>query len=200
MTRTALLGVVLLLTLVAGGTDVFDSSGAHSPDSAAPTESAPTERVTPPVTAVVAAVCAPSSTPCEDVYVSDPETGECTTNLGRPCIEAIADAALHRRMSDSTREPLRAGDIEVLEVIDDHTLIVGFAAGDASLVETEVLDEPTQVTIMVVVADRALGPPQDGNEGTIALGVLTTGRVIVTLEEPLAGRELTLELLAVPPP
>ena len=200
MTRTALLGVVLLLTLLAGGTDVFDSSGAHSSDSAGPTESRPTERVTPPVTPVVAAVCAPSSTPCEDVYVSDPETGECTTNLGRPCIEAIADAALHRRMSDPTREPLRAGDIEVLEVVDDLTLVVGFAAGDVSLLETEVLEEPAQVTITVVVADRALGPPEDGNDATVALAVLKTGRVIVTLEEPLVGRELSLDLLVVPPP
>lgn len=198
MTRTVWLGAVVALALVINASGVL----ATGPVLAAPrdfTDDVQSGQQAPPVRVSVAAACTPSSTPCEDVHLHEAETGRCTTNLGRPCIEATADNALRRRMTDPTRESMRAGDIEVLEVVDDRTLIVGFTAGDVELVETRVVEDPTRVVITVVVADAALGPPQEGSDVTASLAVLKHGRVIVTLDEPVGAREVIVELVAVAP-
>jgi len=199
MTRTAWLGAVVALALVANASGVLSTSSEWSAPREFVEQVHPGQQA-PPVIVSVASACAPSSTPCEDVHLHDAQSGRCVTNLGRPCIEAIADNALRRRMLDPTTESMRAGDIEVLEVVDERTLIVGFADGDVDVIETRVLEEPTHVVITVVVADPALAPPQDGSDVTAVIAVLMHGRVIVTLDEPLADRGLTLDLLAIPPP
>lgn len=77
---------------------------------------------------LTAAVCEPSSEPCEDTRMWD-TNGSCTTNLGRDCVEADADDALRRWVHDPRGGPDGAGDAELLAVLDEHTVVIGYAFG-----------------------------------------------------------------------
>lgn len=107
------------------------------------------------------AVCAPSATPCEDLFLHNAEHGSCVTNLGRPRVDAVADAALRRWTIESRTAGPHAGDAALLEVIDDHTLIVGYATGPAAPVATEVVQTDTAVTVTLVFKRPTLPPPSD---------------------------------------
>ena len=72
--------------------------------------------------------------------------------------------------------------------IDDHTLIVGYATGPAAPVATEVVQTDTAVTVTLVFKRPNLPPPSDDDTFVGVTPVLNLGRVIVTLDAPLAGR------------
>ena len=137
---------------------------------------------------------------CEDVFIQNPEDGTCVTNLGRPCREAQADAALWRWLASEDGSRARAGDTKLLEVIDDHFLVIGFRYGglEVEYVGAELVSEAAGVAVVLNFLDHAETQSIDGEDVTLRLPVLQHGREIIELTEPLDGRQVTIRMHVVP--
>lgn len=168
---------------------------ASGVDSRSPVEEQPTPSASTPAGQLVSttsAICAAGTDVCEDVFVTDMGDGTCTTNLGRPCIEARADMALRRWASGSGSGP-NAGEVEVLEVIDERTVIVGYATGSGLHLVDVVADEtPDRVSITLLLVDTASSG--DGGEHVMRTAEIRMGREIVHLDPPIDGRAVTASM------
>lgn len=145
-----------------------------------------------------AAVCAPSSEPCDDTRVWDSE-GSCTTSLGRDCVEADADAALRRWLADPHEGPDGAGETELLAVLDEHTVVVGYTSGsNLSFAGSRVQEAEDRVTV-VVRFDAAPTTTDDG-QPALFTAELRTGREIARIPTPIRARPIEIDVEIRPSP
>lgn len=139
-----------------------------------------------------AAVCAPSPEPCEDVFLSELD-GSCTTNLGRDCIEAKADQALRRWVADPQAGPEGGGDTHLLEILDEHTIVVGYAFGsDRTFTGVQVEDGEDRITVVLMFAEAS--KTTDDGQPVFFTAELRTDREIVTVPTAIGRRPIEISV------
>ena len=199
MRRTVGLLIGVMAALSFGAITAAGSVGEPAPSHATPD---PVPRGSGAVTPTTLAVCASGANEgrgCEDLFIQDPEDGTCVTNLGRPCREAQADAALRRWLTSDHGSRARAGDSRLLEVIDERFLVVGLCSGgEDEYVGAEVVSEAAGVAVVLNFVDHAKAQSINGEDVTLRLAVLQCGRDVIELTEPLDGREVTIRMHVVP--
>lgn len=192
LVRSAVMSGVLLLALGLT-TAALDGPVASSPSEAEP---AAESTGSPSYTSLASAVCASSSPACEDTYLYAAD-GTCTTNTGRACIEARADAALRRWFTGRDGGGTPHG-VRLLEVVDDRTLIVGYAFGmGPELTGTSVTERPDHVFVQLQFAAPRSPATADPDAGRFP--ALVAGRAVVELDAPLGDRALDTVASFTPP-
>lgn len=139
-----------------------------------------------------AAVCASSTEPCEDVHASELD-GSCTTNLERDCTEAQADGVLRRWLIGPDGGPDGAGDTEVLAILDEHTIVVGYAFGSNLRFTGSQAKVHDDRVVVVLTFDEAPSTTEDGQPVFFTLE-LRAEREIVTIPTPIAHREIEVNI------
>ena len=200
MVRTVGLLIGVMAALSFGAITAAGSVGEPAPSRATPD---PVPRGNGAVTPMTMAVCASGGDAgqgCEDVYMYNAEDGTCVTNLGRPCREAQADAALRRWLTSEDGSRARAGDSQLLEVIDDRFLVVGLCSGglEVEYVGAEVVSEAAGVDVVLNFVDHAKAQSIDGEEVTVRTLALQCGRDVIELTDPLDGRQVTIRMNVAP--
>lgn len=175
--------VVVATLLVSAGCAGPTSSGDRTADVSPAAEPGHTQALTAPV-------CAASEEPCEDTLISASD-GSCTTNLGRACAEALADRALQRWVADPHGGPDGGGDTELLEILDDDTVVIGYAFGsDLTFTGSHVDDGGDRITV-VLTFDQAPRTTTEGEPVFFTLE-LRVAREIVTLPTPIDRRPIEI--------